>query len=100
MNRLIGSVYIVDSGGLWLTSNSASSGSFLDMVIQSINFVSGTSGNFEISVSSDTAGGVIARCFNANDYSSIFMDFPMGLKVDDKLFVKTCVAGTAFLYLM
>lgn len=98
MNRIIGNVYVIDSAGLWLTSNSASNGNFLDMTIQSMKFISGTSGNFEVTVESETAGGVILRCFNANDYTDIYMDFPMGLKVDERLFVKTCNAGTAFLY--
>lgn len=99
MNRLVGGrVYVVDTAGLWLTSNSSATGDFLDLDLQSVNLISTNSGHLEITLESNTASNSIVRLLNSLDFSSIFLDFPKGLKIDERMFVRTCNAGTAYLY--
>lgn len=98
MNRILPNVYLVDSGGLWLTHDSSGTGNFLDLQIQTIKFVSGTSGTFELTLDTDTAANVIVKVFNASGGTD-FINFPLGFRTENRLFVKTCNVGTAWLYL-
>ena len=98
MNRIVGNCYIIDSAGLWLTSNSASNGAFLDFDFQTANFISVTSGDVEITVESNTAADVVVRIFNDLNNGTQNVTWPLGNPVDQRMFVKTCNAGTAFLY--
>ena len=98
MNRIVGNCYIIDSAGLWLTSNSASNGTFIDFDFQSATFVSVTSGDIEITLQSDTAGNSVLRMFNALNNGTQSMYWPAGNSIHERMFVKTCNEGTAFLY--
>lgn len=97
MNKLLPNVYVVDSAGLWLTSDSSATGNFLDFDFQTVKFVSGTSGQLEITYEADTVNGVIFKIFNATGGTD-FINFPRGHHVENRLFVKTCTAGSAWLY--
>lgn len=98
MNRIVGKCYIVDSAGLWLTHDSSGTGNFLDFDIQSANFVCGTSGNLEIVVESDTAASSVIRMFNPTSSNPAPLYWPKGLCIEQRMFVKTCVSGTGYLY--
>lgn len=98
MNRIVGKCYIIDSAGLWLTSNSAGNGDFLDFDFQTASLVSEGSGSVEITLQSNTASAVAFLLKNHPNTSFSSIDFPEGHDVEERMFVKTCVAGTAFLY--
>lgn len=98
MNRIFSNVWLIDSGGLWLTSNSAQSGTALNSEITGIRFVSTNSGKMELTLESDTALNVLFSSFNGADYSNDSMQFSGKFKVSEKIFVRTLTAGTGWVY--
>ena len=98
MNRLFDNVYIIDTGGLWLTVNSASNGDYASFEIQNALFV-GSGGSLEITVESNTASNTVVRILTSASEATKSAEFPKSLCVDQRMFVKTCVGGTGFLYL-
>lgn len=98
MNRNHGKVFIVDSAGLWITADSSSTGSFLDYEFQTATFVSSASGDLEITAESNTAANTVIRILaTASDFNPS-VTWPKNLSTEERLFVKTCLNGTGFLY--
>lgn len=98
MNRLFSNVWVIDSGGLWLTSDSSQTGSFLNSDIAGFRFVSNNSGKMEIVAQSDTVNNVIFSSFNGQDYSNDTLSFTKYFKLNERLFVRTLTAGTGWIY--
>lgn len=98
MNRIVGNCYIVDSSGLWLTTNSANNGNAGNFEFISATFVSEGSGSLEITVESNTAGGSVLLIKNHPSTSQTSIPWPGGYCLDERMFVKTCVAGTGYLF--
>lgn len=96
MNRIIGNVYIIDSGGLWLTSNSASSGTFMNSEISAIGFyASDSGGELAISCSVDTSATLFRLRGNSQYVTTAFA---APILMDHKMYVNLCQTGTGFIY--
>ena len=98
MNRIVGNCYIIDSAGLWLTANSASNGVSANFEFISATFVSEGSGALEITIEANTASGSVILIKNHPSTSQTSIPWPGSYCLDDRMFVKTCLAGTGYLF--
>lgn len=104
MNRLVGNVWIIDSAGLWLTSNSADNGDFHNMVIQNV-FIATTETEslLQLTVQSNTAQNIIVDeisnwtnpAARGSSYGKEYDNF----RVSERVYVRLCQNGTGYLIL-
>ena len=101
MNRIVGNVLIIDSAGLWITSNSANNGDNLSFNFQSVNTIITGSGQIVLTVESDTINGIFFRQIKDGILADTLppVTFPLGFEIDEKIFVRTCNAATAWFYI-
>lgn len=98
-NTVKGPVYIIDSAGVYLTSDGTATGSYMDMSISAISFYgTGSTSELGLSLFSANSTDIIHLKVNVGVGGNEEQHYAVPIKVTERVYVRQCVAGTAYLY--
>ena len=97
-NKFLGNVYMINTGGWWITVNTGPTGAFSDLAISNIGlYAADTTGELELFYQSDTTMAVFhLRGTQGSGYSDIHFATPH--KTSGRIYIKTCANGTGYIY--